>query len=250
MQKSFAFFLSSCFLLMTTTSIAQGNDTLNVTDAKGWKQGVWKKHYESGKVRYRGVFKDDKPTGTFIYYDKMGNLFSKIKHVGKGKAEATFFHINGKVLSKGTYINRKKEGEWLFFDNKGILSRREFYEDDVLNGTATVYYIDGKVAKEATFENGLEQDTVREYFPDGSLKYVANYIDGNPDSTVTFYHPNGKIRLQGKYRDAVRHGKWVHFDDREIPLKWEFYYLGELRKTVYNEENPNLPKEALEPEQK
>src|SRR6201993_3238128 len=47
---------------------ADTGKALNRVDKLGHKQGLWEQKYANGKVRYRGHFKDDKPTGVFKYF--------------------------------------------------------------------------------------------------------------------------------------------------------------------------------------
>ena len=64
---------------------------INQIDSNGMKQGVWKKTYDNGNLRYKGNFKNDNPEGIFYYYYKSGEL----------QLEKEFFH-NG--LAAATYI--------------------------------------------------------------------------------------------------------------------------------------------------
>ena len=44
--------------ILTVTANAQ-NNSINVTDKKGFKQGKWKKLYRHGVIAYEGQFKDN-----------------------------------------------------------------------------------------------------------------------------------------------------------------------------------------------
>ena len=62
MKKSFYIFI---FLLGFVWIL----NAQNVTDAKGLKQGYWKKlDDKTNHLVYEGLFKDDKPQGIFKYY--------------------------------------------------------------------------------------------------------------------------------------------------------------------------------------
>ena len=60
-MKKILFFL----LLIPFLSLSQ---TINEVDTKGLKQGVWKKMHTNGNLRYSGQFKNDNPSGIFLYY--------------------------------------------------------------------------------------------------------------------------------------------------------------------------------------
>jgi antitoxin component YwqK of YwqJK toxin-antitoxin module len=48
--------------------------SVNQTDKKGKKQGLWRKNYDDGIIRYEGSFKDDQPDGIFRYYNELGKI--------------------------------------------------------------------------------------------------------------------------------------------------------------------------------
>jgi len=206
-------------------------DSLNQIDNKGLKQGVWKKNYDNDKVRYRGEFKNDSPIGTFIYYTYNGKLSHKVDHTGS-ISNTTFYHLNGKLMGTGQYINQKREGEWKYYDNKQILSKKENYIKDKLQGKSSIYYVNGRPSKVMTYVDGLIQGEVKEYFATGGLKFTGKYIDGNPDSLVTYYHPSSNRRIEGKYQDAVKHGKWTYYDELGKIKAHEFYNLGIVTKHI------------------
>lgn len=229
MRKLFIILFLIPFVVFSQT------DSLNQTDGNGLKQGRWKKFYLKGGKRYVGQFKDDKPIGTFFYYDELGKMTSSLKHKGD-TAYGKFFHINGKLLGEGIYVNQKKQGEWRYYDNVGLLSSVENYNLGKLHGEKLVYYTSGAIARKEVYVEGLIQGEVKDFFEDGIVKYEANYIDGNPDSTVIYYHPNGKNRIVGRFKDAVRHGKWTYYNDLGVTTSWEFYRLGDLVKAINKED--------------
>ena len=65
-------------LVIATSANAQKfnvfkGDTINRTDAKGLKQGLWRKYNSNDVLFSEGVYKDGKHTGTFkIYSDIQG----------------------------------------------------------------------------------------------------------------------------------------------------------------------------------
>ena len=54
----------------------------NITDKNGLKQGKWSNQYESGRLQYKGEFKDGIEVGLFTFY----------YHSGEVKATKEFFH--------------------------------------------------------------------------------------------------------------------------------------------------------------
>jgi len=40
--------------------------------------------------------------------------------MGEGLVENTSYRRTGTVISKGTYLNQKKHGQWLYYDEQGV----------------------------------------------------------------------------------------------------------------------------------
>lgn len=75
----------------------------------GERNGTWKHTYTSnGKPRFEGVFINGVPDG-----------------------EQTWWHENGKVWQKGKFIYGRKEDDWRYFDEEGMLILTITYKDDV-----------------------------------------------------------------------------------------------------------------------
>ena len=80
MRASITFVLFSIFLTLhgeaQTYKVFKG-DTINRVDAKGQKQGLWKKYYSNDTLFSKGIYKDGKHTGTFLTFYKKNVHFEK-----------------------------------------------------------------------------------------------------------------------------------------------------------------------------
>jgi antitoxin component YwqK of YwqJK toxin-antitoxin module len=119
------------FVSIGLTGIAQsapdGSDKeteKNKTDAKGKKQGYWEKIDEkTGKLKYKGNFKDGKPVGEFEFYYESGKLKSKLVHMADKKtSRAKIYYESGRIMSVGKYINAKKDSVWTQYDEDGFVT--------------------------------------------------------------------------------------------------------------------------------
>ncbi|MDA9820326.1 toxin-antitoxin system YwqK family antitoxin [Salibacteraceae bacterium] len=223
-MRALLFLLS---LIMATPSLAQPG---NQVDAKGLKQGAWKDRYENGNLRYSGQFNDDKPVGTFTYYDEE-RVKTKEVIFSNDTAYATFFHTTKVVMAKGIYIDKEKVGEWLYFDEEGDLSHKEFFVANKIDGKVITFYKNGSIAREQEFKAGVKHGTCKDYFKGGKPKFEGHYLDGNLDGKVTHYHPNGLEWQRGKYVASVQDGKWLYFDENGVLQYIETYKLGDLIET-------------------
>src|SRR5680860_997814 len=103
------------FILVSTIGFSQEENTI---DAKGLKQGLWKKYHPNGMIRYKGNFKDDKPVGEFKYFYDSGKLQAKISHFGE-ESYANNYYETGEVKATGKYENQLKDSIWTLYDRDG-----------------------------------------------------------------------------------------------------------------------------------
>ena len=91
-------------LILITLSISVNAQDINQLNTNGKKQGIWKKNYDNGNLRYSGQFNNDIPIGIFYYYYKSGELQLEKEFFHKGKAAATYiFYKNGNLKASGLY---------------------------------------------------------------------------------------------------------------------------------------------------
>ncbi len=69
---------------------------------------------------------------------------------GNREGEWIYYFENGKVWSKGAYINNLSNGKFTIFDEDGILFMESFY--DMGKKTKEIYYKNGKFYQEVTLD--------------------------------------------------------------------------------------------------
>ncbi|NVO04030.1 MAG: toxin-antitoxin system YwqK family antitoxin [Bacteroidetes bacterium] len=231
-------FLFSLIIIMSfslfgfSQSTTSSNDSIfNKIDAKGQKQGVWKRYYKNGKMRYHGQFKDDKPFGEFNYYTEDGKLESNLKYVKGTFAKAIYYQPNGKVLGYGNYIDNKKDSLWKFYNDLGVLVSEEFYKNFKKNGLFKVYYYTGELSEQVNWMNDKKNGSNKEFFKDGKIKLEANYKDDCFDGVFKIYYSTGKLKTQGYFKNCTRDGKWVKYRENGTFKMVETFKNGQLIKT-------------------
>jgi len=168
----------------------------NASNSKG-KQGAWKTFHEDGKtVRYVGQFKDDKPTGKFVYYYRTGEPSMVVEHKIDGTSECKSYHLNGSLMSSGNYVNQLKEGVWWYFNIDKKVMSKETYANGLLNGVIYEYFPTGadekfKVLQEVNYVKGLAQGPWKMYYKDGKLQSKGTYKDGLPFGQRIWYTAAG-----------------------------------------------------------
>lgn len=234
-QKSFNMYkkhLSILFIsFFSLCVIAQ-----NRIDENGNKQGPWKKTYpRSIAVQYEGQFKDDKPVGTFKYYYPSRKIQAIIKHdENSNRSYAEFFHESGNTLSKGMYINMKKDSIWKNYAPSGRLSSTETFKNDTLNGLKIIYYLpedlynkNKTIASKTYYKNGKVEGEKIEYFDTGIIKTQGNFENNAKHGVFITNHPNGKVMNLERYKNGTLHGWCIVKDGAGKETSRVYYYNGE-----------------------
>ena len=215
-----------------------GHTQTNQMDAKGLRQGIWKKRFENGKMAYEGVFKDDVPVGEMKRYDQEGKLSSILTYTaGVDKVAVQMFHPNGKKMATGDYINKERVGLWEIYSIGGISKGSMNYSAGKLDGLSVTKYKNGMAADSSEYKADKRHGTRKEFFSDGKIKKESNYLEGNLNGRLAIYFANGKIKVSGRYDSAKRDGLWVIYDEKQRILKYQLYRNG---KEVSENENMKL----------
>lgn len=221
--KIIAFIL---LLILNTSLPAQVNDTINKVDMNVKKQGHWIKKYPDGHVQYEGYFKDDNPTGTFRRYFDNDTLMSVMVFSNEGKtADATIFHPNGHMASKGMFVNQRKEGKWSFYssETEGYLICEEEYRDNMKDGPSFKYFPGKITAEKLTWSNDVRNGDWFQYYPNGNTFLKATYADGKLQGEFKVFFSNGKLQYAGQYKDDSRDGLWnIYNPDGSLKYKVEY----------------------------
>lgn len=216
-------------ILAFSFSLFAQNDAPNITDAKGRKQGFWKK-YENKTLLYEGNFVNGVPTGKFTYYHKNGKIKSISDFLrGTSKVRTTMFHENGQKSAEGIFVDQIKDSTWQYFSEKGTLIKQETYKMGKKEGVWKTFSAEtGNLLEEMTYSNDQLNG-----------KYVINFADGKPQ--VVFHYINGKRNgeTESFYSDNTLYSKGLYHEDFKIGT-WNFYDIDQkIRKTItYKRSNP------------
>lgn len=223
-KMRFALIMGVLFISFTSLFSQQ-----NTVDAKGRKQGSWIKYYPNGKTpEFKGTFIDGKPTGLFYYYAPDGGVTMVADHnVITGRSAVYFYHENKQVKCFGVYRDMKKDSVWTYYSNTGIISKRETYKNDVLEGTVYSYFVNNmkkgapsRVVEETPYVKGQRNGVEKEYFLGGSLKREATYKNDKLNGPYKNYTIEGTLESEAYYFNNKLHGMTT-------------YHLGPKREYSY-----------------
>jgi antitoxin component YwqK of YwqJK toxin-antitoxin module len=218
----------ACLLVISVPAFCQ-TDTINFTDKQGRKQGHWVKKYPTETIMYDGYFKDDHPVGEMKRFYENQVIKSVLVYSSDGrKANATMFHPNGYISSRGNYVDQMKEGKWQFFSaiTNGYLLSEEFYIKNLRNGLSVKFYPDSTKAEKLTYINDVKQGEWIQYFPSGAVHLKSNYLNGKINGIFEVWFETGAIEFSGNYINDSRDGRWIIYNkDGSIKYKLD-YVLG------------------------
>ena len=132
----------------------------NITDKNGLKQGKWSNQYESGRLQYKGEFKDGIEVGLFTFYYHSGDVKATKEFFHHGKAAAThIYYPKGTLQSSGLYVETLKDSTWNYYNEEETLILSEQYLKGSLHGKTKTYL---KVGIFMKLKNGkMERKMVR-----------------------------------------------------------------------------------------
>ncbi|PKP13285.1 MAG: hypothetical protein CVU08_06150 [Bacteroidetes bacterium HGW-Bacteroidetes-3] len=212
--RSLLFFL---IVLVSGTSMAQ--EKINQLDAQGRRTGVWKKYYDNKNIRYEGQFEAGKEIGVFNYYGELNpkfpNIVKTFPEVGD-VATVRFFYDDGKLQSEGSMKGTNREGKWIYYntDGKTIVSE-ENYENGLLNGTSTTYFVPEKITEILNYKDGKLHGNVLRYSSEGILLDDLQYENGKLHGPAKYYNIAGKLVRKGFYENDEKVGNWEYFENGE-----------------------------------
>lgn len=220
-------------IILSTFTLLLFSQDINKTDAKGKKQGEWKKLYNNGFVRYQGQFKDDKPFGTFNYYFETGKPSLILNYEGDISRSLAFYE-EGKLKAKGNYKNQQKDSIWNYYSLAGYRISEELFVNGKKQGIIKNFFEDGKIAEEKEFAYDIEEGEWNQYYEDGKVRMKSTYKNGVLEGKTYYYDRIGNKMIEGNFLHDVRHGAWMFFDEKGNITKKEIYMNGNCQNCQEN----------------
>ena len=108
--------------------------------------------------------------------------------------------------SKGEIKEGKQTGLWKFYHSNGKLAEVSHWNNNVIDGSITVFYESGKKAGEGNFKDGKQDGLTMEWHENGHKKLKSYFKDGKRNGLLTSWHDNGQIEEQGTFLNGNLHG--------------------------------------------
>jgi antitoxin component YwqK of YwqJK toxin-antitoxin module len=189
-------------------------DTINRTDSRGLKQGLWRKYYRTDTLCSETLFKNNKPYGVSRTWNENGKLKAEVVFETKDprRASGVSFYENGKVMARGRYFDQKKDSVWVFYGENDSIKAIERYVKGLAEGEWSVFYEDGRLAEIKTYVKGKREGHYRQFNLNGNLIFEMQYKADVEDGPVRIFYGDGSKREEGMYRKGLKEGTWTYFD--------------------------------------
>ena len=217
-------FLCSIFFNVTTlfakkdTSIVFCNSSLNKV----------KKKYASYYIK---VFKQkDGKTGVIQYtrYDLLymkGSFLDKELSIKEGEFE--YYNSKGILKEKGQYKNNKKNDVWKKFTEKGVLTSKGQYINEKRTGLWVSYDNDGSMTRKSNYIDDKLTGEELKWYKD-TLISVGQYELGEKVGDWQTWFKNRNVNSKGAYKVGDREGEWRFYFESGNLAALEVYEKGEV----------------------
>jgi antitoxin component YwqK of YwqJK toxin-antitoxin module len=216
--------LSLLFFLYSVVSTAQDQEVV--------KDGYQIFKYPNGAISSEGIIKNGKPEGLWKSYYVTGVKKSE----GKRRnflldSVWVFFDQTGDTIEKFNYLYGKKNGYYYKYKkepSRGVyVWSKELFAGDKKEGTAYIYFPDGKVQQTIAYNNGKKQGLSKEYDKEGNIITLLEYSNdflvsrerinrtdnkGLKQGEWKEFYPNGRIKTERTFKDDLMNGYFKQYD--------------------------------------
>jgi uncharacterized protein len=198
----------------------------------GKPEGFWKSYYVTGIKKSEGRRTNFLLDSIWIFYDQTSDTTEKINYL-IGKKNGWYFKYK-KDPSKGLYI-------W----------SKELFAGDKKEGTAYLYFPDGKIQQTFSYEEGKKEGLSKEFDKDGNVitlyeynndflisRQKINRVDskGLKQGDWKDFYPNGKLKTEKTFIDDQLHGYYKEYDTKGNLVLTMLYDKGAIVKSKVEDE--------------
>lgn len=199
----------------------------NQLDHEGKRHGFWKVYFEDTQnPKFEGNFEHGQEIGTFKFYKEgFYEHPSAIMNFEKGKdsVQVTYYTQKGKPISEGKMVNRKREGQWVYYHQQSdSIMMSEVYKNDTLHGIQKTYFPNGIPAEKTSYSNGLKHGESFIYNDNGQVSKQLNYKYGELHGEAVYYNLKGEKTIEGWYTEGRKSGNWKYYKDGKLEREQEY----------------------------
>lgn len=153
----------------------------------GKKEGTWLNFYDNGNIEDSTVYKNGHRIGKSLKWFEDGSPEDSIITSENGDEVFVSWFQNGNVNSKGRKIWDKKDGNWCYYNDSGIMSEKEVWNSghiiyDTLYDSVGAPIIPVMIKRDGLAFNKLMQKM--KYSKNGNLVSDTLYYDNSPNNIL------------------------------------------------------------------
>ena len=148
------------------------------------------------------IFSENGTKADVTFFTQRGNVICKgVERNKKREGKWIYYHRDGKkVMVEEYYVDGKQEGEQITYYENGVVSERVSYVNDQKHGKELVYSVKGVLIKEFTYVNGLLEGVNKFYSGRGHITIEGMYKQNKKIGVWNYYDANGKIIDQKRHK--------------------------------------------------
>jgi uncharacterized protein len=245
-MRRFSFVFITVFIFI----VIQAQDNQQLTDG----YHIYK--YPNGAVSSEGMIKNGRPEGFWKNFYVTGVKISEGKRTNFLLDSIwVFFDQVGDTTEKISYLLGKKNG-WNYKYKKDpakgvFVYSKELYAGDKKEGSAYIFYPDGKIQQTIPYNNGKKEGLSKEYDKEGNIVTLLEYNNdflvsrdkinsldnkGLKQGTWKEFYPNGSLKSEKTFKDDQMHGYYKEYDNRGRLTLTMLYDNGRIVKSNVEDE--------------
>jgi len=186
----------------------------NTIDKQGRKQGHWIKTDKQGHKIFEGNFKDGHETGVFEYFYGDGTVRLRNTFVGNDgkRCKHEAYDEKGRIVAKGEYYLKNRDGRWEFFAEDGKLIKQADYKMGVKEGLQVIFEHNGDTAEVLTWKDNKKEG--RWWKRTGKKAFLTgNYKNGALEGRLTEHDENGQLSHECTYNHGAKDGHSIYYQN-------------------------------------
>ena len=215
-------------LLFSVSFILYGQVSENIPD------GYHIFRYPNGNISSEGYIRNGKPDKYWKSYYVTGILKSEGKRTNFLLDSIwVFYDQAGDTIEKINYLIGKKNGYYYKYKKDPIygvyIFSKELFAGDKKEGSAYIYYPDGKIKQIITYRNGKKEGISKEFDQNGNvitlLEYNNDFLvsrerinrrdnEGLRQGSWKDFYPSGNIKTEKSYLNDKLHGYYKEYDEK------------------------------------
>jgi antitoxin component YwqK of YwqJK toxin-antitoxin module len=141
------------------------------------------------------------------YIKEIYQVKDTISNVSQGRYVS--FFLNGRVESKGQFVNNETTGVWEFYYETGNLKMRGILRQGSNYGVWEYFYENGNKSMEGTIDGKQKEGIWKIYYEGGELKETGEYSANKRTGVWTAFFEDGVKKAEIDYKDDF--GKYTEY---------------------------------------